>query len=302
METMFNPSTGIEACEAAWKRHACRKIYFDMMGYLNRIHEIRTNLDSDVTVVVPATAYKSDLFTQKSLIMGFCSFFVRNSYIRDDGGAYPNPAYGQQFQYQCQPVVFVTRRRGPRHGKCRFLRPVHLDANVLTNEINHRNGRLGIAMNGGFDFATGFGVIDCVVHRPEHYAELAHRYDIDRRLSFAQCFVKEKPEKMNLMAIIFIRGYIKYLCDISCAGRDFLSPMGNIQPMFDVLGAHVIVGNYTIRDLYYKYCSDYYGSVKNYGKMFEINFFNEIKDWTNVTYFGAWFSCLTSKGTKKKVI
>jgi hypothetical protein len=105
---------------------------------------------------------------------------------------------------------------------------------------------------------------------------------------------------MNLMAIIFIRGYIKYLCDISCAGRDFLSPMGNIQPMFDVLGAHVIVGNYTIRDLYYKYCSDYYGSVKNYGKMFEINFFNEIKDWTNVTYFGAWFSCLTSKGTKKK--
>jgi hypothetical protein len=105
---------------------------------------------------------------------------------------------------------------------------------------------------------------------------------------------------MNFMAILFIRGYIKYLCDISCAGREFLPPMGNIQSMFDALGAYVIVGNYTIRDLYYKYNNDYYTSVKNYGKMFEINFFNEIKDWTNLTYFGAWFSCLTSKGTKKK--
>lgn len=117
---MFNPGSN-EADPSvtdAWKRHACRKVYYLFMKYFEQIRITRSSLpDTDVT---PRT-FDLEFISTSHLHKSITNCVLLNYYQ----GTYP--AHNEEeVSYQCLPIVFCTNRKSPRHLKSLFVRELKL--------------------------------------------------------------------------------------------------------------------------------------------------------------------------------
>jgi hypothetical protein len=305
IEIMFNPGNGLDSCLPAWKRHACRMVYFELMSYVRKLIDVRDQLV--VNHRVPGTAFNIDSLEERFFRYTFASYFSRHSYVRtDDGDGYPNTLAGELLNYECQPVVVVTRKKSPRYGRCRFVRPVNMDANVLITERNNLLAGVGAeaahtieTIDGNAPGDANNQVTDLILLRPVGWKEVHEKLKLNNNFSFISVCLRDVAKGTSALAFLFLRGYIKYLADKSNAGRNWDTSTGAGSAVWNAIGSLKIYGDYSYRDLFYRNEPFLFKDhMKNFGRLFEVDFWARSSRMEEIGFFAAWIEALSCNKRK----
>jgi hypothetical protein len=273
---------------------------------------LRNDIDS-----VPDTAFPIGFLEEANVRIMFIVFFLKNSY-GDGVIEYPQTAINEVIDPSMQPVFPATKKSTPRYSKNIFFRKIHLDANVLTQQVMDQlvasNARTNMvpmqtARLGGTifpaipDAGVGYGSASVpmfITVRPEGYDVINKKFDIDKLHSHVRSCTTENLYQPSVMVVVYIRGYLKYLAEKSIEGRLF-SATGNTAESMEYIGNISIGANYRVRNLFYdpmfqRLKDDTFRTcMKNYGKTFQVDFSKKIKNdiqWNNTTYFEEWEKAL----------
>jgi hypothetical protein len=308
---MFNPGSGIDDCDRAWSRLACRKVYYDFFSYISKIRETRYEIEEAPNAQASTeNSYPVDILSDQSIRTIFASYFVRSTYSVEEGENYPNSFEGDAMDYRKQPIVFVTKKRTPRHAFCQFTRPVHIDANRILADNNARisgrvnNNDLDDEESDQLNFLGG--IVDFVAHQPIDYEQVCKKHNIaNQQFSFVTCCLKKPLDRTSPIACIYIRAYLMTISEMICEGSYDETQAGNTLAMYARIGSIPIFQSYTIRDIYHRDNDTKFNDcMKNYGNHFFISFYktNANNQWGNPPYFGAWFETLKNKNNKQNYL
>jgi hypothetical protein len=300
LETMFGPGNSVDECSAAWNRNVARRVYFAFFSYVEKIRNVRDDIEADENFIVPTSAFNKAFLSLKQIKVTFASYFIKTSYNLYSDDAYPDYTQGQVMNYLHHPIIFATSKVTPRHCRNRFVRPVVIDGNkVITDylqELNRSNldytnerARQTILPINSFHYVTELPAIE--------YIEARNLLGLDNNFSFFQhCLAYNL---MNVMPAIFIRSWIKNLAAMSCEGRVFSQTNGKNNKNTRRCGNHILFDDYAIKHLYYSGSNGdkrLLTSWDNYGKNFCVNWMSKRLDITGANYFSEWYRHLVEKG------
>jgi hypothetical protein len=306
IETMFNPGNGVNDCQAPWKRHACRMVYFEFKSYFDKIRDVRDEMERDG--VVPVNSFNIDCFVDRYFRHTFAGYFSRVSYVRlDEGDGYPNTQAGEMLNYQSQPVVVVTRQKSPRYGRCQFLRPLNMDATQLLLERNMlmQNRAAGVAHGDHDEDGANAAAFDGAANRfsnvlsqlPCNWKTAHEAYKLNYNFSFISICLRETG--VSVASYIMLRGFIQVLAEMSVKGRNWMTSTGAGVSNFNRIAAIKMYEDYSYRDLHYHDREKFKNHMKNFGNLFKIDFWVDNPKVDELGFFEAWIQKLAENRTDK---
>jgi hypothetical protein len=292
LKTMFYPGTGPNDCSKAWKRHACRRTFCSFMAFMNKLRDVRDRLEE-----VNLDSFPDTLLTEKMLRLSIAQYFAREFYHPEGSHPYPDSYAGDRFNHHLQPIVFHTRKASPRCHKSRFVREVRIDANELKMII------LGKSDESQSNYAANIHRIPMyVLVQPIGYDDvLKSCLHNSNRFNFGKCCLSGTNQVgfISPYAVIFIRAFIVNLIEMSMEGREFSKTTGNVGISFQRIGSFSIFGAYALRHVFnYDNKKTFVQQMKNYGKLFHVNFWNDpsvAREVRGDNYFEKWLEYLSSR-------
>lgn len=326
---MFNPGLNEDDCQIAWKRHACRKVYYVFLSYFEKIRTVRQSLQSsDYLDSEEHVAFNADYISVASLKKTFAKLFL----IREYDGDYPLDEE-DAVMYKNLPIVFCTNSKTPRYGKSMYVRELKLsirgidgpaqvgpptstaqfgtiDNNVLpvnpgtstsTGVVSASTGAVsrssrGIGSEGHVSQVPNISHSNPVwwmFMEQSAVQEITTKYC--SKANYNESFLKT-GNSASITAVFFIRAYLHVMCLQSINGRNWATTTGGCYSNYDKMGEIVIYeDSYTLKHLYHGE-SEWRTTCKNYSNKFFLSFYkNCMAALTPENFFDTWLSILEKK-------
>jgi hypothetical protein len=300
---MFNPGQLNETISIAWKRLSCRTVFLAMREYFTKIFECRLQLESARVRAIPLDAFPSAEISANRVDEHFAIYFSREMYKFGNGvDDYPDTFAGQSILPSRRPLVFLTRKKTPRHSRCRFLVPIGIDANHLTREgmeeIAARTHERNVE-----NPPSNHQLYLCrfVIESNDDVFLLYTALKKSNQFSFTRLHLQESFNVNSPLTCCFLRGMIQAMADTSWNGRDFNAHM-NFADMCDTVGQIHIYGMYNWSHLFYNDGLRYKTWMRNLSKRFSLSFFKTVPDWEDRTYLQEWLRQLKLKTCKDLLV